>query len=135
MALALFSALITHAVGSINSGPAALDGTGQCSGPDGKPAMKPFWDITDQEVEQCLGASRFHPSITEYFPGGGWSVSYKTRGGMPAGRSSGSESAMRFSAGPARVVDIITTGDGPKTGRPTVAPSSSKCPAYRKKTK
>ncbi len=68
----------------INSGPAALDGTGQCTGPDGKPAMKPFWDITDEEAAACLAHSRFHPSITEYFPGGGWSVSYKTRGGMPA---------------------------------------------------
>ena len=68
----------------INSGPAALDGTGQCSDADGNPVMKPFWDITDEEVEKCLEASRFHPSITEYFPGGGWSVSYKTRGGMPA---------------------------------------------------
>jgi len=66
----------------INSGPAALDGTGQQS-IDGQPAMKPFWEITDDEVAKCLGATTWHPSITEYFPGGGWSTRYRTRGGMP----------------------------------------------------
>ena len=25
----------------------------------------------------------WHPSITEYFPGGGWSTRYLTSGGMP----------------------------------------------------
>ena len=67
----------------INSGPATLDGTGQMS-VDGKPAMKPFWDITDDEVQACLDATTWHPSITEYFPGGGMSTRYATKGGMPA---------------------------------------------------
>ncbi|MDV6031924.1 MAG: L-fucose isomerase [Phycisphaera sp. RhM] len=68
----------------INSGPAALDGTGQQSADDGTPTMKPFWEITDDEVEKCLKATTWHPSITEYFPGGGMSTRFKTRGGMPA---------------------------------------------------
>ncbi len=67
----------------INSGPAALDGTGEQT-IDGKPAMKPFWDISAAEIEECLAATTWHPSITEYFPGGGWSTRYRTRGGMPA---------------------------------------------------
>jgi L-fucose isomerase len=67
----------------INSGPAALDGTGEQE-TDGKPTMKPFWEITDAEVEKCLKATTWHPSITEYFPGGGLSTRYRTRGGMPA---------------------------------------------------
>lgn len=67
----------------INSGPAALDGTGEQEA-DGVPAMKPFWEITDAEVEKCLNATTWHPSITEYFPGGGLSTRYRTRGGMPA---------------------------------------------------
>jgi L-fucose isomerase len=66
----------------INSGPAALDGTGEQS-VDGQPAMKPFWEISQGEVEKCLKATTWHPSITEYFPGGGWSTRYRTRGGMP----------------------------------------------------
>ena len=68
----------------INSGPATLDGTGQQTSSDGKPTMKPFWEITDDEVEKCLKATTWHPSITEYFPGGGLSTRYRTRGGMPA---------------------------------------------------
>ena len=67
----------------INSGPAALDGCGeQTTG--GKPSMKPFWDISDAEVKACLKATSWHPSITEYFPGGGWSTRFATKGGMPA---------------------------------------------------
>ena len=67
----------------INSGPAALDGTGQQE-TAGQPTMKPFWDISDDEVSKCLQATSWHPSITEYFPGGGMSTRYCTRGGMPA---------------------------------------------------
>lgn len=68
----------------INSGPAALDGTGQQTDSSGTPTMKPFWEISDEEVEKCLRATTWHPSITEYFPGGGMSTRYCTRGGMPA---------------------------------------------------
>lgn len=66
----------------INSGPAALDGTGQQER-DGKPAMKPFWEIRPDEVERSLQATSWHASITEYFRGGGWSTKYQTRGEMP----------------------------------------------------
>ncbi len=66
----------------INSGPAALDGTGQAE-INGKPAMKPFWEITPEEVQRCMGATSWHAGITEYFRGGGWSTKFKTRGGMP----------------------------------------------------
>jgi L-fucose isomerase len=67
----------------INSGPAALDGAGEQSA-GGKPAVKPFWEITPAEMRKCLTATTWHPSITEYFPGGGWSSRFATRGGMPA---------------------------------------------------
>jgi L-fucose isomerase len=67
----------------INSGPAALDGTGEQT-ISGKPGMKPFWEISAAEIKKCLAATTWHPSITEYFPGGGWSTRFRTRGGMPA---------------------------------------------------
>ncbi len=67
----------------INSGPATLDATGQQT-IDGQPVMKPWWEITDEDAAACLQATTWHPSITEYFPGGGWSTRYLTRGGMPA---------------------------------------------------
>ena len=46
--------------------------------------MKPFWEISAAEIKKCLTATTWHPSITEYFPGGGWSTRFRTRGGMPA---------------------------------------------------
>jgi L-fucose isomerase len=66
----------------INSGPATIDGTGQQSR-DGQPVMKPFWEITKDEAQKCLDAVTWHPSITEYFPGGGWSTRFLTKSGMP----------------------------------------------------
>jgi len=66
----------------INSGPAALDGTGQMS-IDGKPAIKPFWEVTLEDVKRCLEATLWHPGSTGYFRGGGWSTDFVTRGGMP----------------------------------------------------
>lgn len=66
----------------INSGPAALDGTGQQER-DGQPAIKPFWEVSPDEVNRCLEATTWHAGITEYFRGGGWSTRFKTRGGMP----------------------------------------------------
>jgi L-fucose isomerase len=66
----------------INSGPAALDGAGQQSR-QGKPVMKPFWEITPEEVGKCLEATTWHTSMVEYFRGGGWSTRFRTRGDMP----------------------------------------------------
>ncbi|AIQ48938.1 sugar isomerase [Paenibacillus sp. FSL R7-0273] len=66
----------------INSGSAALDGTGQQS-VDGKPAIKPFWEITDEEAERCIAETQFRPASQEYFRGGGFSTDYLTKGGMP----------------------------------------------------
>jgi L-fucose isomerase len=66
----------------INSGPATLDGTGEQT-KDGKPAMKPFWEITPDEAGKCLDATVWCPAETGYFRGGGYSTRYKTRGEMP----------------------------------------------------
>jgi L-fucose/D-arabinose isomerase len=66
----------------INSGPAALDGTGEQSR-DGKPVMKPFWEITDEEADKCLKATSWRPAAVEYFRGGGYSSDFLTKGGMP----------------------------------------------------
>jgi len=65
----------------INSGPAALDATGRQT-KDGKPAMKPFWDITEEEVQDCLDATKWCPAV-DFFRGGGFSTDFTTREGMP----------------------------------------------------
>ncbi len=66
----------------INSGPAALDGTGEQM-IDGQPAMKPYWQISPDEARACLDATSWHTSMVEYFRGGGWSTKFTTRGNMP----------------------------------------------------
>ncbi|MDG0812852.1 L-fucose isomerase [Cohnella rhizosphaerae] len=66
----------------INSGPAALDGTGEMTR-DGLPAMKPHWEISEEEVERCLAATSWRPTYMDQFAGGGHSTDFLTRGGMP----------------------------------------------------
>jgi len=66
----------------INSGSTTLDGTGQQT-KEGKPAMKPFWEISNEEVEQCLKATTWFPANRDYFRGGGYSSNFLTKGGMP----------------------------------------------------
>ena len=66
----------------INSGAASLDGSGRCT-KDGRPAMKPFWEITPEEADACLDATVWVPANREYFRGGGFSSKFLSKGGMP----------------------------------------------------
>lgn len=66
----------------INSGATTLDATGK-QRKDGKPAMKPFWEISEKEVEECLAATRWCPANRDYFRGGGFSSHFLSEGGMP----------------------------------------------------
>jgi L-fucose isomerase len=66
----------------INSGSAALDGSGEQT-IDGKPAMKPFWEISDEEVQKTLDATTWYPADCGYFRGGGFSSKFISKGGMP----------------------------------------------------
>ena len=66
----------------INSGSATLDATGW-QVMNGKPVIKPYWEITKEEVENCLKATTWYPANTGYFRGGGYSSGFLTRGGMP----------------------------------------------------
>jgi L-fucose/D-arabinose isomerase len=66
----------------INSGSSALDGTGEQS-IGGNPAMKPFWEISESEVQKCLHATHWPTASYEYFRGGGYSSCFLTKGGMP----------------------------------------------------
>lgn len=66
----------------INSGSITLDGSGK-QHRDGKPAMKPFWEITEKEADDCLNATTWYPANRDYFRGGGYSSNLLTEGGMP----------------------------------------------------
>ena len=76
--------LLEHgAIHLINSGSCTLDGTGQQSDAEGNPVMKPFWEITNEEVDKMLEATTWHPASLEYMRGGGFSSKFLTRPGMP----------------------------------------------------
>lgn len=66
----------------INSGSCTLDGSGRQT-ENGKPAMKPFWEIQEKEAEACLQATTWYPSNRDYMRGGGFSAQFQTKGGMP----------------------------------------------------
>lgn len=59
----------------INSGAASLDAVG--------PVMKPFWELTDGEVQNTLSATEFCPADLLYFRGGGFSSRFETKAQMP----------------------------------------------------
>lgn len=67
----------------INSGATTLDATAQQRDKDGNPVMKPYWEITEDEVKRCLENTHFCPANREYFRGGGFSSQFKTAGEMP----------------------------------------------------
>ena len=66
----------------INSGSTCLDATGEMM-VGGKPAIKPYWDVTKADIDACLKATRFCAADVFYFRGGGYSTDFTTRGGMP----------------------------------------------------
>jgi L-fucose isomerase len=70
------------AIHLINSGACTLDATGEQT-KDGKPAMKPHWEINETEVGAILKATQWGPSSLEYFRGGGYSSKLLSKAGMP----------------------------------------------------
>ena len=66
----------------INSGSTTLDGTGK-QRRNGKPVLKPFWEITEEEVKDCLAATTWFPANRDYFRGGGYSSNFLTDGEIP----------------------------------------------------
>lgn len=67
----------------INSGAAALDGCGKMRDESGNPVMKPFWEITGDDADSCLEATKWCPADLGYFRGGGFSSSFETQSEMP----------------------------------------------------
>ena len=67
----------------INSGPSTLDATARQLDDNGQPTMKPWWEITDKDVDACLENTKWCPANLEYFRGGGYSTQFKTAAEMP----------------------------------------------------
>jgi L-fucose isomerase len=67
----------------INSGSTTLDATARQKDSFGNPVMKPFWEITEQDMNACLQNTQWPPANKGYFRGGGYSSLFKTAGEMP----------------------------------------------------
>ncbi len=67
----------------INSGATALDGSGAAKNAQGQGCMKPFWEMTEEDVVACLGATDWCRANYEYFRGGGYSSHFRCRAEMP----------------------------------------------------
>ncbi|MBQ4364947.1 MAG: L-fucose isomerase, partial [Clostridia bacterium] len=67
----------------INSGATALDGSGASKNAAGEGCMKPFWEMTDADIDACLKATDWCRANYEYFRGGGFSSHFRCRAEMP----------------------------------------------------
>lgn len=67
----------------INSGATALDGCGAAVNAKGEHVMKPFWEMTDADVNACLKATDWCRANYEYFRGGGFSSHFRCTAEMP----------------------------------------------------
>ncbi|MBP5319432.1 MAG: L-fucose isomerase [Kiritimatiellae bacterium] len=66
----------------LNSGACCMDACGKAY-VNGKPAIKPYWDLTRKDIEACLKATPWNAAGVEYFRGGGFSAGFVSEGGMP----------------------------------------------------
>lgn len=67
----------------INSGATTLDGNGYATDAEGKPTMKEWWNLTDEDEKAILENTNWLPADRDYFRGGGFSSNFLTKGGMP----------------------------------------------------
>ena len=68
----------------INSGAACIDACGEVKDKDGNGVIKPFWEMTDKDMDACLKATTWCAADKGYFRGGGFSSRFLTRSEMPA---------------------------------------------------
>lgn len=67
----------------INSGATALDGCGASKDKNGNGCMKPFWEMTKEDINACLEATDWCRANYEYFRGGGFSSHFRCKAQMP----------------------------------------------------
>ncbi len=68
----------------INSGAACLDACGEVRDDEWRGVIKPFWEMTQKDIEACLAATTWNSADKGYFRGGGFSSRFLTRAEMPA---------------------------------------------------
>ena len=68
----------------INSGACCLDACGEVKDENGDPVIKPWYDVTEKDIETMLKATEWCAADNGYFRGGGYSSRFLTRAEMPA---------------------------------------------------
>ena len=68
----------------INSGACCIDACGEVKDENGNGVIKPFWEMTDKDMDACLEATTWNFADLGYFRGGGYSSRFLTRSEMPA---------------------------------------------------
>ena len=68
----------------INSGACCLDACGEIKDDNGNAVMKPWYEMTDKDIDACLKATDWCSADNGYFRGGGFSSHFLTRAEMPA---------------------------------------------------
>ncbi|MDL2252475.1 L-fucose isomerase [Ruminococcaceae bacterium OttesenSCG-928-I18] len=67
----------------INSGAACIDACGEVKDENGNGVIKPFWEMTQKDMDACLKATTWNAADLGYFRGGGFSSRFLTRSEMP----------------------------------------------------
>ncbi|MBO5228930.1 MAG: L-fucose isomerase [Lachnospiraceae bacterium] len=67
----------------INSGAACLDANGQAKDENGNAVMKPWYEVTEKDMDAILGATTWNAADYGYFRGGGYSSRFVTEAEMP----------------------------------------------------
>ncbi|MBQ7779468.1 MAG: L-fucose isomerase [Clostridia bacterium] len=68
----------------INSGACCLDACGEVTDENGDAVIKPWYEMTDSDMDKVLSATTWNPADNGYFRGGGFSSRFLTRAEMPA---------------------------------------------------
>ncbi len=67
----------------INSGAACLDANGMAKNEKGEGCMKPWYDVTEEDMEAILANTTWNAADNGYFRGGGYSSRFLTEAEMP----------------------------------------------------
>ena len=67
----------------INSGAACLDANGQAKDENGNNVMKPWYDVTEEDMDAIMKATTWNAADYGYFRGGGFSSRFVTEAEMP----------------------------------------------------
>ena len=68
----------------INSGACCLDACGEVKDENGNGVMKPWYEMTEEDMDTVMAATTWNPADNGYFRGGGYSSRFLTRAEMPA---------------------------------------------------